>query len=73
MITSATARSDVSADVFAELPPSKAAFLKIDTQGYERQVLWERRSASNFVGVQMELPITHLYEGTWSLPEPSPL
>ncbi len=26
-------------DIFAELPQSKAAFLKIDTQGYEQQVL----------------------------------
>jgi hypothetical protein len=32
-------------DIFAELPTSKAAFLKIDTQGYERQVLWGRRKA----------------------------
>ena len=32
-------------DIFAELPTSKAAFLKIDTQGYERQVLLGRGSA----------------------------
>lgn len=57
-------------DVFAELPTSKAAFLKIDTQGYERQVLsGAPKSLSSFVGVQMELPIIHLYEGTWKFHE----
>ena len=57
-------------DVVAELSPSKAAFLKIDTQGYERQVLLgASKCLSDFVGVQMELPITHFYEGTWRLPE----
>jgi len=57
-------------DVVAELPPSKAAYLKIDTQGYERQVLLgASKRLSDFVGVQMELPIIHLYEGTWRLHE----
>jgi FkbM family methyltransferase len=57
-------------DIFAELPSSKAPYLKIDTQGYERQVLLGAREClSRFLGVQMELPIMHLYEGTWKLHE----
>jgi FkbM family methyltransferase len=57
-------------DIFAELPQSKAAFLKIDTQGYERQVLsGASERLSHFAGVQMELPIIHLYEGTWRFHE----
>ena len=57
-------------DIFAELPKSKAAFLKIDTQGYERQVLLgANERLSSFLGVQMELPIMHLYEGTWKFHE----
>ncbi len=57
-------------DVFAELPPSKSPFLKIDTQGYERQVLsGATKCLSRFVGIQMELPIIPLYEGTWKFHE----
>jgi FkbM family methyltransferase len=40
--------------------------LKIDTQGYEKQVLeGGRRVLSMVKGVLMELPIIHLYQGTW--------
>jgi FkbM family methyltransferase len=57
-------------DLSAELPQSKAAFLKIDTQGYERQVLsGATECLSRVLGVQMELPIMHLYEGTWKFHE----
>ena len=46
------------------------AFLKIDTQGHEEAVL---RGATNtlksFHGVQMEVPIQHLYEGVWDFEE----
>ena len=57
-------------DLFAELPQSKAAFLKIDTQGYERRVLsGASECLSHFAGVQMELPIIPLYEGTWKFHE----
>jgi FkbM family methyltransferase len=57
-------------DIFAELPTSKAAYLKIDTQGYERQVLLGAPEClSSCLGVQMELPIIHLYEGTWKFHE----
>jgi len=43
-------------------------FLKIDTQGFEAQVLdgageWMSRVA----GVQMELPCVHLYDGVWTM------
>ena len=56
--------------VFAELPQRAAAFLKIDTQGYERQVLLGASEClSDFVGVQVELPVIHLYEGTWRFHE----
>ena len=57
-------------DVFADLPQAKAPFLKIDTQGYERQVLLGASNClSRFVGVEMELPIIQLYEGTWKFHE----
>jgi FkbM family methyltransferase len=43
-------------------------FLKIDTQGYERPVLEGAREAlRHIVGVQLELPLVHLYRDTWSL------
>jgi len=45
-------------------------FVKIDTQGYEKQVLeGGRRVMSMLKGVLMELPIIHLYQGTWHLHE----
>ncbi len=45
-------------------------FLKIDTQGYEAQVLAGAGSFMDRVlGVQMELPCVHLYEGVWSMAE----
>ncbi len=57
-------------DIFADLPKSTAAFLKIDTQGYEQQVLLGAPEClSSVLGVQMELPIMHLYEGTWKFHE----
>jgi FkbM family methyltransferase len=44
--------------------------LKIDTQGFERQVLQGGRSMLSIMkGILMELPIVHLYEGTWRLHE----
>jgi len=44
--------------------------LKIDTQGFERQVLEGGRSSLPMMkGVLMELPIVHLYEGTWKFHE----
>jgi FkbM family methyltransferase len=44
--------------------------LKIDTQGFERQVLEGARQVLPMVkGVLMELPIIHLYEGVWRFHE----
>jgi FkbM family methyltransferase len=44
--------------------------LKIDTQGFEKQVLEGGRSTLTMAkGVLMELPIIHLYERTWQLHE----
>jgi FkbM family methyltransferase len=44
--------------------------LKIDTQGFERQVLEGGRCVlSTLKGVLMELPIVHLYQGTWRFHE----
>jgi FkbM family methyltransferase len=52
-------------EAFPDFPKGRA-FLKIDTQGYEEQVLKGGAGCiSKFLGVQMELPIVHLYEGTW--------
>ncbi len=56
-------------DIFWELPAGRK-YLKVDTQGYEQQVLMgASQCLSHFVGVQMELPVVHLYEGTWQLHE----
>jgi FkbM family methyltransferase len=56
-------------EIFPELPKGRA-FLKIDTQGYEQQVLMGASEClSQILGVQMELPIVHLYEGTWQFHE----
>jgi FkbM family methyltransferase len=50
--------------------PRGRAFLKIDTQGFEQQVLKGCANCiSEFLGVQMELPIIHLYEGMWRFHE----
>lgn len=47
----------------------RRAFLKIDTQGFERQVLeGAKRSLTQFHGLQLELPIEHLYDDEWNLP-----
>jgi FkbM family methyltransferase len=43
-------------------------FLKIDTQGFERQVLeGASRTLSILKGIQLEVPIVHLYENAWGL------
>lgn len=47
--------------------PARRPYLKIDTQGFEQSIL---NGGSKFletcVGVQLELPVQHLYEGVWS-------
>ncbi len=48
----------------------KQVFLKVDTQGFERHVLEGARSyLKTVVGVQLELPITNLYQQSWTFIE----
>jgi FkbM family methyltransferase len=43
-------------------------FLKIDAQGYESQVIAGADHAMrHLLGIQMELPVIHLYENVWTL------
>jgi FkbM family methyltransferase len=47
---------------------NERAFLKVDTQGFEKQVLaGSANSLDRILGVQMELPVLHLYEGVWDM------
>lgn len=50
--------------------PFACGFLKIDTQGFERQVLdGAPETLARCEGVQLELPIGHLYDDVWSFRE----
>jgi FkbM family methyltransferase len=54
-------------DEVCNLPRRGNAFLKIDTQGFEREVLeGAKESLCHLSGLQLELPLEHLYEGQWS-------
>jgi len=45
-------------------------FLKVDTQGFEQSVLHGgANSLHRLLGVQLELPLIHLYEDTWKFDE----
>lgn len=45
-------------------------FLKIDTQGFEQEVLLGAQATlARCVGVQLELPAEHLYAGVWDFSE----
>ena len=45
-------------------------FLKVDTQGYERQVMeGGRKTISRTLGILMELPVIHTYQGEWHFHE----
>ncbi len=47
-------------------PLSGNMLLKIETQGYEKQVLeGGRRILSRMAGILLELPVIHTYEGEW--------
>lgn len=60
----------VTLDDYFQSIPTRRPFLKIDTQGFERQVLEGAQAfLGRCVGVQLELPIQHLYEDVWSLQE----
>jgi FkbM family methyltransferase len=55
-------------DQFAPSFEGRNCFLKIDTQGFERQVLLgAKKTLPTLKGVQMELPVIHLYAGVWGL------
>jgi FkbM family methyltransferase len=50
--------------------PAKSIFIKIDTQGFEQEVLAGAKAIlQRAVGVQLELPVDHLYENVWSFNE----
>lgn len=45
-------------------------FLKVDTQGYEQQVIeGGRQTIGRVLGILMELPVIHTYAGEWRLHE----
>jgi FkbM family methyltransferase len=49
--------------------PEHNLFLKIDTQGHEQKILeGGGHLLGRCCGVQLELPISHLYEGMWKFP-----
>lgn len=55
-------------DLFLEDLPH--ALLKIDTQGFEKQVLdGAARSLSSLCAIQLELPIVHFYKDSWRIGE----
>ncbi|MGP8252849.1 MAG: FkbM family methyltransferase [Terracidiphilus sp.] len=44
--------------------------LKVDTQGYERQVIeGGRQTLPRLAGILLELPVIHTYEGVWQFHE----
>lgn len=50
--------------------PGGRAFLKVDAQGYERAVLDGASGClAGIAGVQLEMPLTPLYQGEASMPE----
>jgi hypothetical protein len=54
-------------DFFEEIGKANA-FLKIDTQGFEKHVIeGGPRSMQRICGLQLELPIKDLYEDNWDL------
>lgn len=55
-------------DGVARARPDEVSFLKIDTQGFEQQVLsGAEETLPRLAGIQMELPVIHLYEGVWTM------
>ena len=50
--------------------PAARLFLKIDTQGFEREVLLgATHTLERCVGVQLELAAQHIYDGIWPMHE----
>ena len=57
-------------DQVAEPLPGAKLLLKIDTQGYEKQVLQgATQTISRAAGILMELPVIHTYQGEWHFHE----
>ena len=57
-------------DHFAGSLPRGVILLKIDTQGYERQVIeGAHQTISRTAGILMELPAIHTYKGEWQFHE----
>jgi FkbM family methyltransferase len=57
-------------DDVCRLQYSDRAFLKIDTQGFEKQVLNGASTIlQSLLGVLLEIPVVHLYENVWNLEE----
>jgi FkbM family methyltransferase len=55
--------------IFPEIA-GQNTFLKIDTQGFEKKVIDGAESClARLVGIQLELPVVHLYNDTWRLSE----
>ena len=57
-------------DSISEAQNEGRIFIKVDVQGYEREVIVGAKGLLDRVhGVQLELPVEHLYDGVWSLPQ----
>lgn len=57
-------------DDLLEAVPGWRVFLKIDTQGFEQEVLaGAPQTLERVEGMMLELPIEHLYSGVWSFVE----
>jgi FkbM family methyltransferase len=53
-------------DDLCDLKVSDRAFLKVDAQGFERQILSGAPTVlSKVLGVLLEIPIVHMYENVW--------
>jgi FkbM family methyltransferase len=60
----------VRLDEIVDPARAERTFLKIDTQGFEREVLeGGSELLKSCAGVQLELPILHLYADVWSIDE----
>src|SRR5690554_3044419 len=61
-------RLDGELDQIEGYAASSRRFLKIDTQGFDDQVLAGAENClSDFIGVQLECSLSPLYEGQWVL------
>lgn len=65
------AREKIACRMLDEIAlPEGVSLIKIDTQGFEREVLkGATRALSQAAGVFMELPIIDVYDGSWSFLE----